>query len=93
MTDRGRFRHQDPDDQYGQEEYAGQDDSPSSLGYDSALGYEETHNQGGRIPSGDFSHQGDYMSERADGVRSPLPGERHDTSRPDDEYGFDMDEY
>jgi hypothetical protein len=94
MTDRGRFRNQDPDNQYGQEEYAGQDDGPSSLGSDSSMGYDETHDQGGRVPSGDFSRQGDYAFEGADGVRTTRPGdERHDPSRQEDEHGPYADDH
>jgi hypothetical protein len=85
MTDRYRFRNQDPDNQYGQEEYAGQDDGPSSPGYDSSMGYDETRDQGGRIPSGDYSGQGDYASEVADGLRSSRPGEGHGPLRQEDE--------
>ncbi|GAA1860504.1 hypothetical protein GCM10009736_29600 [Actinomadura bangladeshensis] len=87
MTDRDRFRGQDPDDQYGREEYAGQDDTPSSLGYDSAMGYDETRDQGGRIPSGDYSAQGDYASETADGLRTFRAGEGREPSPQEDDYG------
>ncbi|WP_396447394.1 hypothetical protein [Actinomadura sp.] len=72
MTDRDRFRGQDTDHEFSQEDFAGQDETTSSsgyddsmgfdesLGYDEAVGYDEMQDQGGRMP-----HPGDeYTSER-----------------------------
>lgn len=87
MTDRDRFRGQDPDNQYGQEDYAGQDDTPSSMSDD------ETRDQGGRMARGDYSGQGDYSSDSTGGVRSPRSGEKREPSRQEDEHGTLSDEY
>ncbi|NKZ04960.1 hypothetical protein [Actinomadura latina] len=66
MTDRARFRGQDPDNAFGQEDYSGQDDTSSALGYDDSMGYDEavrydeTQDQGGRMPGADDG----YTTER-----------------------------
>ncbi|MFA1540368.1 hypothetical protein [Actinomadura monticuli] len=92
MTDQNRFRGQDPDNEYGQDEYPTQDETSSSMGaYDD---WPTQRDQDGRSPASDYAPepggthgQDDLMSDMGDGMRSRRPGEGRRSSQQEDEFG------
>lgn len=99
MTDRDRFRGQDPDHEYGQDEYPTQDEMSSSMG-----GYDESsmqQDQGGWASEGEHSsdsggfHGQDEGTSSMDesGIQSDMqsrrPGEGRGRSQEEDEFGDD----
>ncbi|MFA1549715.1 hypothetical protein [Actinomadura chokoriensis] len=97
MTDRDRFRGQDPDNEFSQDDYPTEDEMSSSMGGQDEWSRSMRQDQGGRASDAESEYtyeQGGYFGQdetssnmHGDGMRGHRPDRKPGSFDEDDEFG------